>query len=183
MRSYLVSVRSLNLWLNLTSLKSNVDLMRILKNFLAMTTMNLNLENLQKNLSQETDVTKSDGSSKTQLLVRSRCGTLEYLSPLGVLMLIQQSISSLRDIQSTPQKKPSEKLNKVLPKQDGRTAVKPLKVSTPAVVMDVRTKAKSDQTRQSASLPDLSWQSQVLMIPQSQPTQKKKAARLYRKNF
>ena len=49
--------------------------------------MNSHLKKSQLNPLKDEDVTKSSGYSKTQLLVRSHCGRLDYLSPfLGEIL-------------------------------------------------------------------------------------------------
>jgi hypothetical protein len=105
------------------------------------------------------------------LLVRSRSGTLEYLSPLGVLMLIQLSTNYQKTTQTMMQEKQNERHNKASTKQDGRTGATSLRNSTQADAKVVRLKVKS--TLRLPWAKGYESPSRGLMIPQTQPNQKK----------
>ena len=76
-------------------------------------------------------------------VVRSHCGTLEYLSPLGVEMLIQLSMTCQVTTKDTVGK--TQKTNALNPsmKPLGLTDVKPLKKQTGQDATDAPTKEKS----------------------------------------
>ena len=97
------------------------------------TTMNSYLKKSQLNPLKDEGVTKLSGSLKTPLVVRSQCGRLDYLSPLGVLMVIQQSIECLKTTPSTTPAKPKRKPETVY-KQTGLTPVTDLRTRTPGGV-------------------------------------------------
>jgi hypothetical protein len=139
-------------------------------NHLDLTNMSMNLKKSQLNHSTESDVNKLSGSSKTPLVVRSHCGGLDYLSPSGVLMALQPYISYQKTTQTTTLETRSEKQRKpYLP--IGRTDAANSKDSIQKDVKVVPLK-----TRSSLRLPwvrNYELPSRGLMIPQTQPNQKK----------
>ena len=75
--------------------------------------------------------------SSPRMVVQSRCGTLEYLSPLGVEMLIQQSMTCPTTMTGTTGRTSRTNAPNQSQAQSGRTVVMPLKEKTEGGVMDV----------------------------------------------
>jgi hypothetical protein len=84
-------------------------------------------------------VNKYDTSSSTRLIVQSRCGTLEYLSPLGVLMALQPYINSQRTIPVTRTPRLNEKQPNHSERQVGRTVAMLLNEKIPQDAKDALT--------------------------------------------
>ena len=80
---------------------------------------------------------KSKSSAK--LLLQSRCGTLEYLSPLGVEMLIKLSMTCQYTTPDTTKRLSRTNESNLYQPQSGRTVATPLKKKTEGGVMDVLT--------------------------------------------
>ena len=72
-----------------------------------------------------------------KLVLQSRCGTLEYLSPLGVEMLIQQSMTCQNMTTDTTGRTQRTNVTNLSQAQSGRTVATPLKQKTEGGVMDV----------------------------------------------
>ena len=75
--------------------------------------------------------------SSAKLVLQSRCGTLEYLSPLGVEMLIQQSMTCQNTMTDTTGRTQRTNVTNLSQAQNGRTVATPLKQKTEGGVMDV----------------------------------------------
>ena len=103
--------------------------------------MNTYSKQLLLNPLKDEDVTKLSGCSKTPLVVRSHCGRLDYLSPLGVLMAILPYMPCPKSIPSTATQKPKRKPETAY-KQRGLTPVRLSKTPTPEDALDVHTKEK-----------------------------------------
>ena len=132
--------------------------------------MSTNLKTSQSNHLKETAVPKSDGLSTTPLLVRSHCGGLDYLSPLGVLMALQPYINYQKTTPTTTQQTQNGRQKKPYP-QAGRTDATSLRDSIQKDARVVPLKARS-----SLRLPwarNYESPSRGLMLPQTQPNQKK----------
>jgi hypothetical protein len=73
------------------------------------------------------------------MVVQSRCGTLEYLSPLGVEMLIKLSMTCQYTTPDTTKRLSRTNESNLYQPQSGRTVATPLKKKTEGGVMDVLT--------------------------------------------
>ena len=104
-------------------------------------TLNMTLKHLLKEVEKEMAVNKLK-NYLPKTVVRSHCGTLEYLSPLGVEMLIQLSTTCQATTKDTVGKTQKTNALSPLPKPLGLTDVVHLKVQTERDVLDAHTEEK-----------------------------------------
>jgi hypothetical protein len=154
--------------------------------------MNSLLKKSQLSPLKDGDANKSSGYLKTPLVVRSQCGRLDYLSPLGVLMVIQQSMECQKTTLSTTPPKPKRKQETVY-KQNWAYSCQRFEDENPGGVADAL--GRVEYQAQPTSENDYASRSRGLTMhqyPNQQGTpregiltasQKPKRTGLYRLNF
>ena len=93
------------------------------------------------NLLRDVVAATSDTPSSTRLICRSRCGSLEYLSPLGVLIAILPYTNSQRTTKTTTPRKLKDEQTGPSTKPSGLTLVKHLRTGFGTPTQEVATTA------------------------------------------